>query len=329
MMTTGRPADGRTATACELLAAALDYAGRGWHVLPLRAGDKSPAVPDHTADRCAGTDPWCRSGHAGWQARATTDPARITRWWCSPLGAKSGVGIATGPSGLLVVDTDRPAVAGRPAPEGVGPGVIDGEAVLASLADEHGEQLPATFTVTTRSGGRHRYYSAPAATQLGNTAGALGWLVDTRGEGGYVVAPPTTVAGRCWTVADDRPVAPLPRWLAALLERPSGRRTDPRRRVAPAGITHSCADRYVEAAVAAEVRRVKAAPAGRRNHTLFTAAVALGQLVGGSALHPGAAAAALSAAAAAHVDAGAYSAGQAQATIRSGLTRGRREPRTA
>jgi len=82
-----------------LAAAALDAAARGWHVFPLRPGDKRPAYPDHTADRCTGTDPRCRAGHQGWEPRATTDPARITRAWTA---AAYNIGIATGPSGLIV-----------------------------------------------------------------------------------------------------------------------------------------------------------------------------------------------------------------------------------
>ncbi|MGW1451161.1 bifunctional DNA primase/polymerase, partial [Micromonospora sp. NPDC002411] len=65
----------------DLLTAALAHAARGWHVFPLRPDDKRPAFPDHTADQCAGRDPRCRTGHVGWEARATTDPARIRRAW--------------------------------------------------------------------------------------------------------------------------------------------------------------------------------------------------------------------------------------------------------
>jgi len=48
-----------------LLDAALSCAARGWHVFPLRPGDKRPAFPDHTAGSCTGTDPRCRDGHRG------------------------------------------------------------------------------------------------------------------------------------------------------------------------------------------------------------------------------------------------------------------------
>ena len=63
-----------------LRAAALSATARGWHVFPLRPDDrpgdpdhaKKPAFPDHGEDRCTRTDPRCRAGHTGWEARATT-----------------------------------------------------------------------------------------------------------------------------------------------------------------------------------------------------------------------------------------------------------------
>src|SRR3954447_2254553 len=87
----------------ELLDAALYYASRTWPVIPLIPGTKRPARPDHTVDRCVGTDWFCRDGDAGWEERATTCRNRIRRAW-STRGY--GVGIVTGPSRLLVIDTD-------------------------------------------------------------------------------------------------------------------------------------------------------------------------------------------------------------------------------
>jgi len=48
------PADASRAVLPE---AALACAARGWHVFPVRPGNKRPAFPDHTAERCTGTDP--------------------------------------------------------------------------------------------------------------------------------------------------------------------------------------------------------------------------------------------------------------------------------
>src|SRR6266511_3862702 len=70
-----------------LRTAALRYAAQGWHVFPLWPGTKTPAVPD------------------AWQHRATTNPDLIGRWWS---GRPFNIGLAVGPSGLLVVDLDAP-----------------------------------------------------------------------------------------------------------------------------------------------------------------------------------------------------------------------------
>jgi hypothetical protein len=182
--TTGRP-DG------PLLTAALDYAARGWHVIPLRRNDKRPAFPNHPADRCTGADPRCRAGHAGWEPRATTDPDRIRRAWTQ---RPYGIGIACGPSRLVVLDLDvpKPGAAG-PSTEWARRGINDGADVFAALAEAAGQPYPAqTYAVHTGRGGTHLYYRHPdTGPGLRNTAGTLGWLIDTRSGGGYVVAPPT------------------------------------------------------------------------------------------------------------------------------------------
>ncbi len=174
----GQPPAGRYAPftvphTARLLAAALAAADRGWSVLPLRPNGKRPAFPDHTADRCTRADPWCRDGHRGWEPRATTDPDRIRRAWST---RPYGVGVACGPSGLLVVDLDQPKPGQEPPPAAWAmDGVTDGSDVLAVLAERAGQPFPAdTYTVHTGRGGTHLYF-APAgrcpARQLGGGAG--------------------------------------------------------------------------------------------------------------------------------------------------------------
>jgi len=328
----------------------LEYARRGWHVFPLTPESKRPAFPDHRAADCTGTDPKCRAGHTGWEQRATTDPARITRAWTDDAtddatgegwtsGEPYGVGIACGPSGLLVVDLDTPKPGEEPAPKWAELvaeyGVRTGGDMLAVLADQHATRVPATYTARTISGGLHLYFTAPpidsAGLRLGNTAGSLGWLIDTRGWGGYVVAPPTSIAGHAYEVVDDRPPAPLPDWLAGALTSPprpaeAASTAVPGRE--PARVPVERLNRYVAAAVAAECRKVTQAHQGSRNHTLFCAAVALGQLVAGGALPEETAHHALTTSAAVHVAAGGFTAAEAEATIRSGFTTGARNPRT-
>lgn len=194
-------------TAPGLMRAALAHAERGWCVFPLRPGDKRPAL------------------RADWERRATAvDKARIRRCW---EHAAYNVGIACGPSGLIVVDLDVPKAGERPPAEWARePGINDGADVFAALCERHGQPFPFdTYTVRTGRGGMHLYFTALAGLELRNSAGRLGWLIDTRARGGYVVAAGSIVAGRAYTVVSDAAPAPLPGWLAGLLtasDRPAG-----------------------------------------------------------------------------------------------------------
>ncbi|MFI2366606.1 bifunctional DNA primase/polymerase [Promicromonospora sp. NPDC019610] len=300
-----------------LLATALEYAARGWHVFPLIPGGKRPATPRHTVTDCDGSDPWCRGGHTGWEQRATTDPDRITRAWTVE---SYGIGIACGPSGLLVIDTDT-----RKTGDELGHVATGEESLAGIVSTADGASLPQTWTVATPSGGVHRYYTTEhLTTPLGNTAGRLGDLIDTRGKGGYVVTPPTlTPAGR-YEVTADAPAAPLPAWLVQPLSpRPA----------APSSVTelrpvqHRSA--YLRAVLTKEAEHVREATEGGRNHALFAAACCLGELIAGGSLTEPEAAGALLDACAGHIAAGAFTEAEAFATVRSGFRRGAAKPRTA
>ncbi|TDB81480.1 bifunctional DNA primase/polymerase [Micromonospora sp. KC721] len=329
-----------------LLAAALACAARGWHVFPLRPDHphatedeaKRPAFPNRcTAERCDQTDPRCKAAgrHVGWEERATTDPTRIRRAWSTH---PYGVGIACGPSGLVVVDLDVPKRPDdTPPPEWAG--ACDGLDVFGTLAARHGTPIdnlsgfgpdapPAggidvTYTVLTASGGSHLYYQHPdGGPQLRNTTGdrgGLGWKVDTRAHGGYVVAAGSTVNGRPYEVALDCDPAPLPNWLASLLA-PAPRSAD---RPAPVALPPDRHGRYVAAAIRNQVAHLTAAPEGQRNHALFTSAVALGQLAAGGALTDTDVYAVLEPAA---LSTG-LRPGEVARTIASGLRVGTRQPR--
>ncbi|OLM03007.1 hypothetical protein Ae406Ps2_3007c [Pseudonocardia sp. Ae406_Ps2] len=305
----------------ELCRVALELAGRGWPVFPLRPGSKRPALHGHTG--CAGAGP-CADGHQGWEQRATTDPGRIRAAWTA--GAFN-IGLPTGRAGLVVIDLDTRADGEDIPPEWAGRGVIDGAGVLAALLAEWGRELPATYEVTTPSGGRHLYFRAPAGVEFRNTAGdgghGLGWKIDTRAHGGYVVAAGSHVpTGTYRTVGAVEPVE-LPDWLAARLAPPPPP-------AVPAGPIRTGAgrrDRYLDVALRAETARVTGAPKSQRNACLYVAAVALGQLVAGGALPEGEAWQVLRSACAGHVALGAYSAAQADKTIASGLRAGAKRPR--
>ncbi|MFE5295411.1 bifunctional DNA primase/polymerase [Streptomyces sp. NPDC056632] len=244
----------------DLLAHAVAAAERGWHVFPLRPRDKRPA--GHAQARCPGTGR-CANGHRTPEQRATTDPDLLAAAWTH---APYNIGVATGPSGLLVVDLDTL----KPTDE---EGTPDGVTSFEALCERAGKPVPTTYRVRTARGGQHLYFTQPEGARLGCTAGRLGKHIDTRGWGGYVVAPGSHTPDGAYTVLDSISPIPLPAWLAdALTARPK-----PVRHV-PVPLT-AAGSRYAKAALDNEVRNVAHAADGTRNNTLLRAARALGRLV--------------------------------------------------
>lgn len=294
-----------TITAAEtFLSAALQAAATGWPVFPLQPGKKRPAIRD-------------------WETRATTDTTRIRRAWQGPYTG-CNIGIATGPAGLVVIDLDTPKPDQSPAQAWAGePGITDGKDVLAALAEHDGACYPTgTYTVATPTGGWHLYFHAPQTPELRNTTGALGWLVDTRAAGGYVLAAGSVIAGAVYTVVDDTDPVPLPDWLAVRLPEHGQQQPEAGTVDVPA-----MGSGYLAAAISGETQRVANAPQGQRNHALYIAAVALGQLGAGGALETENVRAALLTAAREHITNRAYSTRQAEATITSGIRAGAKRPR--
>ncbi|MEV6729060.1 bifunctional DNA primase/polymerase [Streptomyces sp. NPDC051364] len=257
-----------------LLRAALAAAERGWPVFPLRPGDKRPA--GHPERNCPRTGR-CTEGHRTPEQRATLITEQITTCW---RAAPYNVGVATGPAGLLVVDLDIPQDDDAPPSEWAG--ATDGLDVFAMICERAGEQLPTeTFTVRTRRGGQHLYFTAPAEKRLRGSAGRLGWKVDTRAWGGYVVAAGSTVGTGAYEIIHDAPPAPLPTWLGDLLV------TSPAPAPSSVAVLRARigkADRYATAAVNGEVAKVASAATGARNTTLYNAAYALGRLIAAGTL---------------------------------------------
>ncbi|MER6612694.1 bifunctional DNA primase/polymerase [Streptomyces xantholiticus] len=285
--------------------AAQDAADRSWRAFPLIPGDKRPAIRD-------------------WAERATTDPERIARCWAH---APYNIGIATGPSRLVVVDLDMPKHPDdTPPADWAAHGVTNGADVLKVLCDQHAQPYPsATYTVRTWSGGTHLYFTAPEGEELRNTTGdsskGLGWKVDTRAIGGLVVAAGSTFGGHPYTVVDDSPVQPLPGWLLELL------RPAPLPPQQPITVALTARDRrtaFLRSAVNGELKRVTSSGDDQHNNALYIASVALGQLVAGGEL-PETEVTSWLLTAALQVGQGER---EARRTIASGLRAGVRRPRT-
>ncbi|GGQ82004.1 bifunctional DNA primase/polymerase [Streptomyces asoensis] len=243
-----------------LLNAALDASAHGWHVFPLRPGTKRPAL--HGEQACPRTGP-CAGGHRKWEERATTDPDRIRATWSH---GPFNVGIATGPSGLLVVDLDMPK-------DKHSSDAPDGAATFGALCERAGHTVPATYRTRTASGGTHLYFTVPDGIRLTNTAGTVGELVDTRAWGGYVVAAGSTTPAGPYEALCGPETVPLPGWLQSILQ------PAPRAPQAPSGALPGQASRYADVALTAEARNVATAQPGAREATLFRAARAVGRFV--------------------------------------------------
>ncbi|WP_163550432.1 bifunctional DNA primase/polymerase [Candidatus Frankia nodulisporulans] len=306
-------------TASGALAAALNAAFRGWYVLPLRPGRKIPLA--HDVDHCPRTGP-CAEVHRTWEQRATRDLAQVEAHWHAHR--HHGVGIATGPSGLVVVDLDTPKPTDPPLPEEwQAEDVRNGADVLAALAHRAEIELPRTYTVRTGRGGWHLYYAAPDGIRLGNTSRTLGPWIDTRAWGGQVVAAGTTVAGRPYKTVRDLPVAPLPTALFQRLHTPPRPAPRPVLLNLPAGRRAA----YLGAAISRQLTYITDATTGERNTALYRSAVALGQLAAGGALTETDVNDMLKQAAAIHIGTDGFTWTAAEATIRSGLRAGAARPR--
>jgi putative DNA primase/helicase len=120
---------------------------------------------------------------------------------------EANVAIATGKAaGIFVLDVDADSY---------------GYDTLFELLNAH-EPIPPTPRSLTGGGGEHYLFAYPT-TPIGNSSGKVGPGVDTRGEGGYIVAPPSVhISGRPYSWDESsRPestaVAPIPTWLLGIL----------------------------------------------------------------------------------------------------------------
>ncbi|MBI5570294.1 MAG: DUF927 domain-containing protein [Desulfomonile tiedjei] len=190
----------------QFLKSALDAAARGMHVFALHTTDKD--------GKCSCGNPECNGKNRGKHPRynkndlpsglsnATTDETLIETWWTR--WPDSNIGLRTGAiSGVWVLDIDGP----------------EGEASLAALTEKN-EPLPDTWEVQTGRG-RHLYFKHPGG-KIPNSASKVGLKIDVRGDGGYVILPPSnhySGARYQWgfvTSPDDIPLAEAPEWLVEL-----------------------------------------------------------------------------------------------------------------
>jgi Bifunctional DNA primase/polymerase, N-terminal len=157
--------------------AAHRYADAGWHVFPAEPGGKRPATEHGYLD-------------------ATTSHKQIQNWWRAE--PRSNLAVATGAPGPDVLDVDKHK-------EG------DGFSAFNQLKQAGLVREPMAI-VRTPSGGFHAYYKGTEHQRNGHIPGVC---VDFRSQGGYVVAPPSRIAGREYEVARKHASADTFDWAAA------------------------------------------------------------------------------------------------------------------
>lgn len=243
------------ATDPTMVEAALAYARQGWRVLPLHSPRGTGCSCEKTTCVSPAKHPRTLNGFKD----ASNDPAVLEAWW--KRWPDANVGVRTGEvSGIVVVDVDS---------------YHDGDAGLADLEAEHGA-LPATLTADTGGGGHHLVFAHPRNREVRNKAG-MAKGVDLRADGGYVVVPPSVhISGRAY--GWQRPLqelAALPQWLTEPKREERATVTPLRSYIAPSGDRHP----WATAALEGEVRELRRAQEGTRNHQLNRSAYNLGQLV--------------------------------------------------
>ena len=182
----------------KLLEAAINYSHKGFRIFPLHSvNDRGHCSCGQQDCDSPGKHPRNYNGLKG----STTDETQIVKWW--KKFPDPNIGLRTG-RGLFVLDVDGD----------------EGEGSLYELQEKH-EKLPDTWECLTGKG-RHIYLSCPSDKYIKSSTSQVGFDLDVRCEGGYVIAPPSRhYFGNTyeWEVSshpDDIPLAEAPGWLIRL-----------------------------------------------------------------------------------------------------------------
>lgn len=273
-----------------LLDAAIHFAERGWPVFPCNPANKRPYLP---RDRDGNDQPIKGTGGV---SKATTDVDQIRAWWRK--WPRAMIGLSVGKAGLLVIDFDprRDEIIDQV----TGEVTYDDwtlERLKAELEAQMGCALPVSLAVRTPSGGVHVYFLMPPGKPIGNR-GNLPHHVDVRGDGGYVIVPPSTSdkGDYHWLRGDaDAEIAEMPAQLVEILRAsPAKARRDdtpPPRHSAPkfAVDLDEAHRKWALSALDRELAELANTPKGGgrhggRNRGAYEAAYALGTIVGAGAL---------------------------------------------
>lgn len=182
---------------------------------------------------------------------ASADPAVIRRMFQNPAAVM--IGMPTGAIvGWIVVDVD----------------VKDG-AQGAAWLDANSHRMVQTRTIRTGSGGLHLYFRWPGQP-VKNSASKIAPGIDVRGDGGYVIFPPSPG----YAVADNAPVADAPDWLLPAILPPA-----PEPVMAPRRVDADSLSILGRQVLQDRCDEIRFAPDGAKHSTINEAAFAVGGLV--------------------------------------------------
>lgn len=193
---------------------ALDAAERGWAVIPIHWIEGGQCSCRRSC-RQPGKHPLVKRGLHD----ASSDPDVIAGWWAQ--WPKANLAVRTGRiSNLWALDID----AKRSVDVGRGVLIPEGENTLRTIEDRAGERIPDTLTSKTGGGGFHYLFTYPEDAGSYTNRVRVAPSVDVRGDGGYVILPPSThISGKRYEWVDEsiEPASP-PAWLLTLQDRPEG-----------------------------------------------------------------------------------------------------------
>jgi hypothetical protein len=177
-----------------LLEAALKYSALGWQVFPVHSTNDGQCSCGNPKCRDVGKHPWTAHGFKD----ATTDERLIREWWVKY--PQANIGIRTGEaSGLVVVD-------------------IDSLEAKEKLKEILGYDITEGPTVKTGDGWQS--YFKHLGIRMQNRTAILDGL-DFRGDGGYVIAPPSVhFTGNLyrWIAEPTGDLPDLPQKLSELID---------------------------------------------------------------------------------------------------------------
>lgn len=306
--------------------AAIEFAAQGFPVFPCNPTNKQPLL---AARKDANGKPIRGTGGV---SQATTAEQQIRAWWKRWPNAM--IGLATGFDRVFVLDFD-------PRTDKETGEVFELAGLKAALEAQMGCALPESRTGITQSDGVHVWLRWPddGGAEIRNR-GNLPDHVDVRGKGGYIIAPPSVMEngnryrwmkgkGAEFAIADAPAqlveiLRSKKRAPAAESERPAARPNKAYTKP-DAGTVEAAVAKYGDAALMEELRLVRTAGSGKRNAQLNASAFAIATLVAAGALEESFSRSMLEAAA--RDNPGNDDDGQLRATIDSGWTAGKDNPR--